>query len=124
MPRTSHSAYQLTYWAKQMGSGDMTPEVSILDVDEGYDWVGGAEIELGTEWQHIAMEPVYTNENQLGHELQIAFMICATEGTVCFDDIQLYEFWTCPRHPLRHRHRRPVFCFGWMVRADREACRK
>ena len=91
MPRTSHSAYQLTYWAKQMGSGDMTPEVSILDVDEGYDWVGGAEIELGTEWQHIAMEPVYTNENQRGHELQIAFMIGATEGTVCFDDIQLYE---------------------------------
>ena len=85
MPRTPHSAYQLTYWAKQIGSGDMTPEVSILDVDEGYDWVGGAEIELGTEWQHIAMEPVYTNENQRGHELQIAFMIGATEGTVCFD---------------------------------------
>ena len=54
-------------------------------MDEGYDWVGGAEIELGTEWQHIAMEPVYTNENQRGHELQIAFMIGATEGTVCFD---------------------------------------
>ena len=85
MPRTAHSAYQLTYWAKQIGSGGMTPEVSILDVDEGYDWVGGAEIELGTEWQHIAMEPVYTNENQRGHELQIAFMIGATEGTVCFD---------------------------------------
>ena len=85
MPRTAHSAYQLTYWAKQIGSGDMTPEVSILDVDEGYDWVGGAEIELGTEWQHIAMEPVYTNENQRGHELQIAFMIGAKEGTVCFE---------------------------------------
>ena len=28
MPRTPHSAYQLTYWAKQIGSGDMTPEVS------------------------------------------------------------------------------------------------
>ena len=85
MPRTAHSAYQLTYWAKQLGSGDITPEVSILDVDEGYDWVGGAEIELGTEWQHIAMEPVYTNENQRGHELQIAFMIGAKEGTVCFE---------------------------------------
>ena len=91
MPRTQHAAYQLTYWAKQVSAETMIPEVSILDVDEGYDWVGGAEVMLSNEWQHIAMEPVYTQELQRGHELQIAFMIGDIEGTVYFDDIQLYE---------------------------------
>ena len=46
MPRTQHAAYQLTYWTKQVSAETMIPEVSILDVDEGYDWVGGAEVML------------------------------------------------------------------------------
>ena len=58
LPRMIHSAYQLTFWAKIAGAKEVTPEVSFLDVDEGYDWVGGAKVLLTHEWQHIAMEPV------------------------------------------------------------------
>ena len=32
-------------------------EVVFLDVDEGYQWIGGAEVGLTSEFQHIAMEP-------------------------------------------------------------------
>jgi len=28
-----------------------------LDVDEGYQWIGGAEVGLTSAWQHFAMEP-------------------------------------------------------------------
>ena len=27
-------------------------------MDDGYDWVGGTQVLLTNEWQHIAMEPV------------------------------------------------------------------
>ena len=91
MPRVAHSAYQLTFWAKVLSGKDVTPEVSFLDVDEGYDWVGGAEVALTNEWQHIAMEPVYTTADQKGHEIQIAFLIGLNQAVFHFDDIQLYE---------------------------------
>ena len=89
MPRVAHSAYQLTFWAKVLSGKDVTPEVSFLDVDEGYDWVGGAEVALTNEWQHIAMEPVYTTSDQKGHEIQIAFLIGLNQAVFHFDDIRL-----------------------------------
>lgn len=50
-------------------------EVVFLDVDEGYQWVGGAEVALTPTWQHIAMDAVYTTEAQRGHEIQVAFLL-------------------------------------------------
>ena len=80
----------------------MIPEVSFLDVDEGYDWIGGAQagrapatplpnhllldfsghspqVALSQNWQHIAMAPVSTGPQHKGHEIQVAFLI--GEGT-------------------------------------------
>ena len=67
----------------------VTPEVAFLDVDEGYEWVGGATLSLTAEWQHIAMDYVYTLPSHKGHEIQIAFLIGASEATFFFDDIQV-----------------------------------
>ena len=46
-----------------------------MDVDEGYSWIGGAEVALTQTWQHFAMEPIYTAAAQRGHEIQIAFLL-------------------------------------------------
>jgi hypothetical protein len=51
------------------------PEVSFMDVDNGYDWVGGDKVALTEEWQHIAMEAVPTLPKHNMHEIQIAFMV-------------------------------------------------
>eukprot|EP00966_Prymnesium_polylepis_P268926 6212819-Prymnesium_polylepis.1 len=77
MTRLDRSGYQLTFWAKlHRSSGtDVVTEVVFLDVDEGYEWIGGAEVALASDWQHIAMEPVYTKPAQKGHEIQIAFLL-------------------------------------------------
>eukprot|EP00322_Chrysochromulina_rotalis_P026947 CAMPEP_0115855900 /NCGR_PEP_ID=MMETSP0287-20121206/14778_1 /TAXON_ID=412157 /ORGANISM="Chrysochromulina rotalis, Strain UIO044" /LENGTH=1202 /DNA_ID=CAMNT_0003310063 /DNA_START=9 /DNA_END=3617 /DNA_ORIENTATION=+ len=91
MPRMMHSAYKLTFWARVDTAGVVAPEVAFLDVDEGYEWVGGAQLSLTSEWQHIAMDYVYTLPSHKGHEIQIAFLIGATIATFHFDDIQLYE---------------------------------
>jgi endo-1,4-beta-xylanase len=91
MPRMDHSAYKLTFWAKVDTNVPITPEVAFLDVDEGYEWVGGATLSLTSQWQHIAMEYVYTLPSHKGHEIQIAFLIGAGVCTFYFDDIQLYE---------------------------------
>ena len=56
MPRMEHSAYKLTFWARCEATDDIAPEVAFLDVDEGYEWVGGATLSLTSQWQHIAME--------------------------------------------------------------------
>ena len=77
MPRVPHSLYQLTFWARMVGPPDAMPEVSFMDVDEGYDWVGGANIILSDQWQHIAMEAVATLPKHQMHEIQIAFMVRA-----------------------------------------------
>jgi len=59
MTRLQHSGYQLTFWAKLARASDreVMMEVVFLDVDEGYQWIGGAEVGLTSEFQHIAMEP-------------------------------------------------------------------
>jgi len=81
MPRVVHSAYQLTFWARMSGPATVTPEVSFMDVDDGYDWVGGASVVLTNEWQHIAMEPVMTQPKHKSHEIQIAFMVRPPRST-------------------------------------------
>jgi len=93
MTRLSHSGYQLTFWAKvvRSASPEVAAEVVFLDVDEGYQWIGGAEVGLTQEWQHFAMEPVYTSSAQRGHEIQIAFLLGLTVAEFAFDDIELYE---------------------------------
>lgn len=91
MPRMDHSAYKLTFWAKAESQVPIRPEVAFLDVDEGYEWIGGATLSLTQEWQHIAMENVYTLPSHKGHEVQIAFLVGAGAAVFCFDDIQLYE---------------------------------
>ena len=91
MPRMPHSAYQLTFWARVASSATVVPEIAFLDVDEGYEWVGGAELALSDSWQHIAMDPVYTLPSHKGHEIQIAFLIGANLADFFFDYIQLYE---------------------------------
>ena len=48
-----------------------TPQVVFLDVDEGYEWVGGATLALTSHWQHIAMDYVYTLPSHKGHEIQV-----------------------------------------------------
>ena len=77
MTRLDRSGYQLTFWAKlhRATGADVVTEIVFLDVDEGYEWIGGAEVSLMSEWQHIAMEPVYTKPAQKGHEIQIAFLL-------------------------------------------------
>tara|TARA_B110001452_G_scaffold139621_1_gene116042 strand:+ start:255 stop:3833 length:3579 start_codon:yes stop_codon:yes gene_type:complete len=90
MPRMKHSAYQLTFWGR-VASTEATPEVTFLDVDEGYDWVGGAEVTLTSTWQHIAMEPVFTKPEHQGHEIQISFLVGMVAADFFFDDIQLFE---------------------------------
>lgn len=75
MPRVPHSLYQLTFWAKAIGPPEVMPEVSFMDVDNGYDWVGGDKLLLSSEWQHIAMEAVPTLPKHKMHEIQIAFMV-------------------------------------------------
>ena len=59
MTRLQHSGYQLAFWAKLTRSSgrEVVMEVVFLDVDEGYEWIGGAEIGLTSTWQHFAMEP-------------------------------------------------------------------
>ena len=90
MPRMLHSAYQLTFWSKVASSeGQPLPEVAFLDVDEGYEWVGGAEVSVGDEWQHIAMDPVFTLPAHKGHEIQIAFLIGGVMADFYFDNIQV-----------------------------------
>ena len=91
MPRMAHSAYKLTFWARVETTTTATPEVAFLDVDEGYEWVGGATLALTSEWQHIAMDYVYTLPSHKGHEIQIAFLIGAASATFFFDEIQLFE---------------------------------
>ena len=39
---------------------------------------------LTNEWQHIAMEPVYTTADQKGHEIQIAFLVGGSLATYAF----------------------------------------
>jgi hypothetical protein len=90
MPRMKHSAYQLTFWGR-VASTEATPEVTFLDVDEGYDYIGGAEVTLTSEWQHIAMEPVFTKPSHQGHEIQISFLVGMVSADFFFDNIQLYE---------------------------------
>lgn len=48
MTRLAHSGYQLTFWAKttRSASAEVAIEVVFLDVDEGYQWIGGAEVGL------------------------------------------------------------------------------
>ena len=87
----SHSAYELTFWARASGGSDVLPEVSFLDVDEGYDWIGGAQVALSQSWQHIAMAPVATGPQHKGHEIQVAFLIGEVAAQFFFDDIELYE---------------------------------
>ena len=91
MPRMDHSAYKLTFWARAEAEVPIAPEVAFLDVDEGYEWVGGAALALTSQWQHIAMEYVYTLPSHKGHEIQIAFLCGAGVAVFYFDDIQLYE---------------------------------
>ena len=73
MTRLSHSGYQLTFWAKVIRSAapEVAAEVVFLDVDEGYQWIGGAEVGLTQEWQHFAMEPVYTSAAQVRGSYQL-----------------------------------------------------
>ena len=66
MPRMDHSAYKLTFWARVEAQAPIHPEVAFLDVDEGYEWVGGATLSLTSQWQHIAMENVYTLSKGFG----------------------------------------------------------
>ena len=89
--RKEHSAYQLTFWARTSGGAEVQPEVSFLDVDEGYDWIGGAQVALSGSWQHIAMAPVATGPQHRGHEIQVAFLIGEVATQFFFDDIELYE---------------------------------
>mmetsp|Transcript_33259 Transcript_33259/g.98024 ORF Transcript_33259/g.98024 Transcript_33259/m.98024 type:complete len:108 (-) Transcript_33259:259-582(-) len=91
MPRVAHSAYQLTFWAKMLGPSSATPEVTFMDVDENYDWVGGAPVALSGEWQHIAMQPVSTFPKHKNHEIGIAFLVGSVQAEYHFDDIQLME---------------------------------
>ena len=93
MTRLTHSGYQLTFWAKltRASAPKVSTEIVFLDVDEGYQWIGGAEIELTAAWQHFAMEPVYTTAAQRGHEIQIAFLLGLKVAEFAFDDIELYE---------------------------------
>jgi hypothetical protein len=183
MTRLATSGYMLTFWAKttRSASAEVMAEVVFLDVDEGYQWIGGAEVGLTSvrasatpapaptsppskrcpraaprdttasrsrcivrarsplarrpaeagrapllcarlarlricahapnthqpraahwrrmcsamgcsqEWQHFAMEPVYTTPAQRGHEIQIAFLIGLKVAEFAFDDIELYE---------------------------------
>ena len=71
MTRLMHSGYQLTFWGKlnRASGSEVIIEVVFLDVDEGYQWIGGAELALTSTWQHFAMEPVYTTATQRGHEI-------------------------------------------------------
>ena len=93
MTRLQYSGYQLTFWAKltRASAREITAEIVFLDVDEGYEWIGGAEVDLSADWQHFAMEPVYTTPAQRGHEIQIAFLIGLKVAEFAFDDIELYE---------------------------------
>lgn len=88
MPRVPHSAYQLTFWAKMSGPTEVAPEVTFMDVDDGYEWVGGSPVTLTNVWQHIAMEPVYTQPKHRLHEIQIAFLVGKVVADYYFDDIQ------------------------------------
>jgi hypothetical protein len=99
MPRVDHSAYKLTFWAKAESISEITPEVTFLDVDEGYEWVGGAQVALSTEWQHIALDYVYTQPAHKGHELQIAFLIGGNVGILYFDEIQVRRHMWPPLQP-------------------------
>ena len=93
MPRIPVSAYLITFWGRIASGGpeELSPELAFLDVDEGYDWVGGAKVTLTQDWQHIALDTVYTKPIHQGHEIQIAFLIGAVEATLYFDDLQLSE---------------------------------
>ena len=93
MTRLQHSGYQMTFWAKltRASGREVSAEVVFLDVDEGYQWIGGAEVVLTSAWQHFALEPVYTTPAQRGHEIQIAFLIGLKVAEFAFDDIELYE---------------------------------
>ena len=54
MTRLGHSGYQLTFWAKttRSASPEVAAEVVFLDVDEGYQWIGGAEVGLTSVRAH------------------------------------------------------------------------
>ena len=58
MPRMKHSAYQLTFWGR-VAKTEATPEVTFLDVDEGYDYIGGAPLHPLTCASH-PLTPPYT----------------------------------------------------------------
>ena len=53
---SDRTLFRLAAQAKAETQVAITPEVAFLDVDEGYEWVGGATLSLTNQWQHIAME--------------------------------------------------------------------